>query len=280
MQRNLERISSEHNRLRNQRGLTIIEVLIAALIASFVIAGGMQVFVSQNKQHIIQDGVTNMQQNGRATVDELVGKIRQAGYKVPLGTVSLMSWDTNPDTVAVVFLSEPACTATLSEAMPQPSAELKCKGSNISCFQADTWAYIYDPLIDSGEFFMITQVQESAGHIQHNNGKLSKAYPAGSQIFILEFRKYYVDDTTDPEHPTFMMEANGRPAVVYADDIVDLQFRYRQGNGKIFDYVTVDRYVREVEIDVVARTHKSDLLLNEFRYDTLETAVQVRNLSM
>ncbi len=155
-------------KIKSQAGMTIVEVLIASLIASFAIAAGMSTFINTNKNHIIQDGVVNMQQNGRAAVDELVSKVRSAGYKVPFGVKSLYSWNADPDTIAIVYLREPACTATVSHDMPQPSAELKCIGSELSCFEADTWAYIWDPIAQEGEYFYITQVQEQAGHLQHN----------------------------------------------------------------------------------------------------------------
>lgn len=262
-----------------QRGFTVLELLIAALIASFVILAAMKQFINQSKNHLIQAGITNMQQNGRATVDELVGKIRQAGYRLEPGMTALRSWNSNPDTIALVFLKEPICTATISNPMPVPSAELKCIGSDISCFETDTWAYIYDPVTNSGEFFFITQVQDASMHIQHNLASLSKCYQPGAKIFMLDFYKYYIDNT-DSLHPQFVMEKNGNPPVVFADDIVDLQFRYRLASGSIYDTIIHDRYVREVEIGVVARTERSDLFLHDYRYDTLRSSAMVRNLSM
>ena len=266
--------------IAGEAGMTIIEVLIASLIASFAIAAGLRAFINTNENHIIQDGVVHMQQNGRATVDELVGKIRQAGYKTPLGVQALFSWNADPDTIAIVFLREPACTATVSDDMPQPSAELKCTDSDLSRFEADTWAYIFDPTTETGEYFFITSVQAAAGHLQHNTAQLSKKYPAGSQIYVLDYLKYYVDKSSDSTHPTFMKSDNGEPAVIYADDITDMQIRYRMGNGTLLDTISVDRYVREVELTVVARTPKSDLFLNDFRYDTLTTSVMVRNFAL
>ncbi len=265
------------NTCRRSSGFTLVEVLVAAVIASIAIAAGFQVFVSHNRNHVIQNGITNMQQNGRAATDELVHKIRRAGYRLPGNMPALEAWDTNPDTIAVTFMMEPMCTASISQAMPQPSAELKCLGSDLSCFHDNTWAYIYDAAVDSGEFFFITHVQESAFHIQHNLGPLSKKYPAGSQIFMLEYRKYYVDNS-DTLHPKLMLQGASAGPDIYADDIEDLNFRFKMADGTILDTITVARYVREVLIQVVARTPKSDLFLNEYRRDTLATRVKVRNL--
>lgn len=266
-------------RAHRSGGFTIVEVLIASIIASFAIAAGMQLFINQNESHLIQAGVTDMQQNGRATVDELVGKIRQTGYKLEPGITSLYAWNSNPDTIAVVFMAEPLCTASLSENMTQPSSEIRCEDADISCLAADTWAYIYDPVKDSGEFFFVTGSDPGTGIIHHNFANLSKAYSQGAKVFLLDFYKYYVD-ASDTLHSNLMMIKNGANAVVYADNITDLQFQYVLANGSVADSVVVDRYVREVQVSVVARSDRNDQFLNDFRYDTLRSSAMIRNLSM
>jgi prepilin-type N-terminal cleavage/methylation domain-containing protein len=262
---------------KNCKGFTLVEVLIAAVIALIAVAAGFKVFINHNRNHVIQVGVTNMQQNGRATVDELVHKIRRAGYLLPKGLPALSAWDSNPDTIAISFMIEPVCSATISDPMPQPSSELKCIGSDITCFRDDIWAYIYDPYVDSGEFFFITHIQEDAIHIQHNLAPLTKRYPSGSQIYMIEYRKYYIDDT-DTLHPKFMVQGIDSIPEIYADDIADLQFKYKMADGAVLDTIWKDRYVREVMINLVARTAKSDLFLGHYRNDTLTTRVRVRNL--
>lgn len=266
-------------RFRCRSGFTVLEVLIASVIGSMAIAAGFQILISQNKGQIIQAGITDMQQNGRAAIDELVGKVRQAGYRVPLGVPCLRSWNSNPDTIAISFLSEPLCTASLTAAMPQPSAELKLVGYDLSCFVENSWAYIYDGVTKTGEYFFITQIQQAAGHIQHNLGALSKSYPAGSQVFNMEYLKYYID-RSDTLHPRFMIQANGNNPEIYSDNMADLQFQYITGSSTVSDTISVDRYVREVAIELVARTEKSDLFLRHYRLDTLSSHVMVRNLVM
>ncbi len=260
-------------------GFTLIEVLIAALIGSIAVTAGFKLFVDQNKSHIIQSNISDMQQNGRSAIDELVDMIRQAGYKLPPGVPCIQSWDSNPDTIAITFMAEPICSARLSDPMPQPSAELKCLNSDLTVFRENTWAYIYDPATQTGEFFFITAVQTASFHIQHNLAQLSKSYPANSQVFMLDFYKFYVDNT-DTVHSPFMMMKNGDPPVIYSDNIDDLQFRYVAANGTVADTVAWDRMIREVQVQLVARTEKSDLFLHDYRRDTLTTRVMVRNLGM
>jgi prepilin-type N-terminal cleavage/methylation domain-containing protein len=266
-------------KLRTSRGFTLIELLIATIIGTIAVAAGFQLFIDQNKSHIIQANISDMQQNGRAGLDELVDKIRQAGYKLRPGIPALGSSNTNPDTIRICFLKEPQCTAALSAAMPQPSAELKLVGADLSCFTEDTWAYIYDPTTQTGEFFYITAVQVASGHMQHNLAQLSKSYPMNARVFSMDFYKFYVDHN-DTLHPRLMMQENGMPAVIYSDNIEDLQFRYVMSSGAVSDSIVVDRYVREVEVELVARTEKNDLFMHHYRRDTLNTRAMVRNLGM
>lgn len=260
-------------------GFTLVEVLIAAIIGSIAISAGFQVLISQNKNQTIQEGVTDMQQNARGAIDEVISTIRKAGYRVPLGVTCLRSWNANPDTIAISYLSEPLCTASITLAMSQPTSELKLVGYDLSCFQDNTWAYIYDRVAKTGEFFYITQVQQAANAIQHTLAALSKSYPLGSQVFNMDYVKYYVS-RTDTLHPQLMVQVNGQTAQIYADNINDLQFQYVNADNSVSDTISVDRYVREVAIQLVARTEKSDLFMRNYRCDTLSSHVMVRNLAM
>ena len=266
----------KRTRRRRESGFTIIEVLIAAIVAGIALTAAFAVFINHNKSHIVQAGITDMQQNGRATVDELVINIRRAGYRLPEGLPALEHSDTNPDTLMVAFMHEPACSATLSHPMPQPSAELKCVGSDISCFEDDMWAFIWDEANDTGEFFYITHVQGAAMHLQHNLGPLSRKYGTGSQIYVIDHFKYFVD-TTDFNHPNMMVQTQFIPDI-YADNIEDLQFSFVLADGSLTDIIPSAHLVREVLINVVARTDRHDLFLEEHRRENFSTRVKVRNL--
>jgi prepilin-type N-terminal cleavage/methylation domain-containing protein len=266
----------KRKRRRRESGFTIIEVLIAAIVAGIALTAAFAVFINHNKSHIVQAGITDMQQNGRATIDELVVNIRRAGYRLPEALPALAHSDTNPDTLLVAFMHEPACSASLSHPMPQPSAELKCVGSDLSCFEDNMWAYIWEESSDTGEFFWITHIQEAAMHIQHNLGPLTRKYGPGAQIFVIDHVKYYVD-TTDLEHPTMMIQTKVLPDI-YADNIEDLQFSFVLVDGSLTDVVPAAKLVREVLINVVARTDRHDLFLGEHRRENFSTRVRVRNL--
>jgi len=164
--------------------------------------------------------------------------------------------------------------------MPQPSSELRCDGHDISCFEENTWAYVYDPVADTGEFFYITKVQVAASHIQHNTAPLSRKYPKGSTVMMMDLYKFYID-TTDTDHPNLMVQREGNQTYVYAEDIEDLQFRYGLANGVFVDVPPSASVIREVLITLTARTARKDFQFQgDHRRRTLTSDVKVRNLGL
>ncbi len=267
-------------RRRKEKGFTIIELLIALLITGILVTAGYGVYINQHEGWIIQEQVSSMQQNARAAMHELETKIRMAGYKLPGGIEPIYAQNTNPDTITIIFKSEMGCDATIEHDMPQPSSELRCDGHDVSCFKVDTWAYIYDPFADTGEFFYITQVQTGSSHIQHNTMDLSRCYPQGSIVSYMDMFKFYIDQT-DTNHPNLMEQHVLETPQVYAENIEDLQFRYGLANGVYVDVPPAASVVREVVISLVARTDKKDLqFAGEYRRRSLTSDVKIRNLGL
>ncbi|MBW1937728.1 MAG: prepilin-type N-terminal cleavage/methylation domain-containing protein [Deltaproteobacteria bacterium] len=61
-------------------GFTLVELLVAMAISGIVAGAIFTAFQSQQKSYLIQDQVTEMQQNLRAGMDIMVRDIRMAGY--------------------------------------------------------------------------------------------------------------------------------------------------------------------------------------------------------
>jgi len=65
---------------RNERGFTLIEILIALFLISIVTAAIYKTFRAQQKSYMIQEEVVEMQQNLRAGMEMITREIRMAGY--------------------------------------------------------------------------------------------------------------------------------------------------------------------------------------------------------
>ena len=66
--------------LSNDKGLTLIELMIVFVIAGAIIAGIYRLFVAQSKAYIVQDQVVEIQQNFRGAAEVLMRDLRMAGY--------------------------------------------------------------------------------------------------------------------------------------------------------------------------------------------------------
>ncbi|MFZ5979355.1 MAG: hypothetical protein ACOYVF_01880 [Candidatus Zixiibacteriota bacterium] len=273
-------------KLRSNIGVSLLEVLVALAITGVITLAVFRAYVTQHKNYMAQDDISEIQQNARVVIDELSRHIRMAGNNMPQGLEPIVASDTDPDTITLTYRTDD-CETFLSDPMPLPSAELKC-GSDISCFHNDQWVYIFEP--DSGaatgEWFQITNVQAAALHIQHNTMSLSKCYGADAVLLAMTQIKFFVDNTTDPAHPALMMQLPGQTPQIFADNITDLQFRYALKNGATVDEPVMAEDISEVLVAVTGRSRHQDYEVSVdvedpnsgFRLRTYTSSVNVRNL--
>ncbi len=269
-------------RIINAAAFTMVEMLIAALLTTVIVTAALKVYNVQQKHLLVQEQISDMQQSVRSSMDELSTKIRLAGYGLPPNFTSpIIASNTNPDTITVIYNDCNVSDISIEHAMPQPSSELRCDGHDLTGINDGDWLYIYDPSTNTGEYFQTTHVQYSSGHIQHNTMPLSKCYPVGSRVLKISIMKYYIDQTTDLNHPRLMSQAFNQAAQIYADNITDLQFQYVLSSGATVDVPPIAAMIREVIIRLNSRTDRADnKFAVNYRTRNLETRVKVRNLGM
>jgi len=74
----------------NEKGITLIELLVALVICGVVIAGTYRLFVAQSKAYTVQDQVVEVQQSIRSAMEILLRDLRMAGFDSD-GTTSKIS---------------------------------------------------------------------------------------------------------------------------------------------------------------------------------------------
>lgn len=72
---------------KSQKGLSLIEMIIALVIAAIIIAGVYRTFTVQQKTFVVQEEVSEVQQSVRAVMDLITRDIRMAGFGMPGWTV-------------------------------------------------------------------------------------------------------------------------------------------------------------------------------------------------
>ncbi len=270
--------------IKNDKGFSLIEVVISLIITGVVTASILNVYITSHENYMIQDDITDIQQNARASIDELSRQIRLAGFDLPLGLNAIEAYDTNPDTIVLTYQNS-GCDTYLSAPMPNASAELKC-GTDISCFFDGQWIFIYDADSAKGEWFEITNVQAAAFHIQHNTMTLTRQYDVNALVFAMTEVKFYIDNTTEPAHPKLMIDVMGQTPQIYADNVYDLQFQYKLKNGMTVDEPPIAENIREVLIDLSARSNSPLIDDNAngdqdtYRERTYSTSVFLRNVGI
>ena|GEM_PF-289926 len=267
-------------KLHSPAGFSLVEVLIALVLTGIVTTAVLKLYVTQHESYLAQDDVTTIQQNARASIDELSRQIRMAGHDLPLGMPALKASNTNPDTITIRYHGN-NCDVSLGAAQSTPSSALVC-GDDVSCFDDGQWAYIFDPDSGYGEWFQIAVVQAGANTLQLGGSALSRSYDSNAVVTALNEFTFFVDNTTDPDHPCMKVKRHGDTPRVYAMDITSLEFTYRLTNGLLVDEPVLAEDVREVIIDVVGRSHIADPDDddNPYRERAYHSSVNMRNVGL
>lgn len=63
-----------------QKGISLVELLIAVTLTILIGAAMLEFYLSQHNQFLVQEDISDMQQNARVAMDEITKNIRKAGY--------------------------------------------------------------------------------------------------------------------------------------------------------------------------------------------------------
>ena len=69
-----------NNTLADQRGITLVELMVALVVSSIVLIGVATVYTSSKRAYTIQEEFARLQENARFAFVELTTALRQAGY--------------------------------------------------------------------------------------------------------------------------------------------------------------------------------------------------------
>lgn len=91
---------------KQQKGLTLIEILIALLLGAFLIGGVLEIFVNTRETYRMQEALSRLQENGRFAMEFIGRDIRMAGYSFcpkPLAISALEPPTPTPLSTAVPY---------------------------------------------------------------------------------------------------------------------------------------------------------------------------------
>ena len=280
---------------RKLAGLSLLEILVAMMIGLIGVVVITQVYIVNENYKRSTTSAGGAQTNGALALYTIEREARMAGWGIawsgalgcssiqwhydgqysnppqaggtlPTLTVAPVKIDdggTGPDTITIMYGNgnERVIPATLTKSMPQASSELEV--DNPQGFSDDPGDFILMVNGTTCSMAQVTQVQTSAGHIQHNpgtdapynpagGGSLLPAFPAGSQvynfgrpivnIYSIASNSLQIANLFTAASSTVIPTYTPTPVTI-VKSIVDLQAEYGKDNGVNNGTVSAASYV-------------------------------------
>jgi prepilin-type N-terminal cleavage/methylation domain-containing protein len=243
--------------MRRQQGFSLLEMLVAMTVMLGVTAGVFSLMNPSQGTFAREPEVADMQQRLRVGADSLYKDLVMAGNGAYQGSMSgsllfaftpVMPFrqgslnDDPPgtfkdDTITLMYVPPTFAQTSLSKD-PGPNlksveisvnAEPGCPANDLLCgFDIGMTVLMYD---DSGNYdiFTLTNVQDNALHLQHNNDNLTytgydKRY---TKIVQANFFEYFLKtDNVNGLYQLMFYDGGGGPDVPIVDNVVGLKFEY------------------------------------------------------
>jgi len=270
-----------------QGGFSLIELIVAVAIMGIIMGAGLSLYLNQQKQYLIQEQVVETQQSVRVSMNELAKLIRMAGYGFfPTGLDPVESVDSDPDTI-MLRQNLSGCHVVLGNHV---QADVMQTHDEVVCFSSGVRAYIWD-FAGQSEWFVVDYVDtnEAQGwHEIYATANLQNVYDKkdNPQVIAMQESRFFVDALTDPDHPALMRSVNGESPHVFAENVEDLQVTYVLKDGSTTSQPGNVNDVREVRIELRARTEREDPdwtdpdYADGYRRRMLVSRIDARNLGL
>jgi len=249
-------------------GFSLIEVMAAIAILGIAMTAVFSTFLFQQQSYTTQVRVAEMQQNLRDAGEMITRDIRMCTYGIP-SNVNIVD-----NEITSRYLKPVNSTSASDEisvlyrydgdaAYPSDNVNLAAGASTVTLtstagFAAGDRILVYNAT--NADMRRVATVS-SATTLTLQGGVVTD-YSAGGTLARVRYARYFVDRTTDPAHPTLMLDRrNGQPPQPLADDIEDLQFQYSMDTNGDAAIEVVDNnvvgnasFVRQVHVYLLARS--------------------------
>jgi type IV pilus assembly protein PilW len=215
-----------HTRLAGQRGVSMVELMIAMLLGLFLMAAMLQLFSSNKSTYTNMEGLSQIQENARAGIERLKSRVRMAGYmgcsnldilepnNITVPTVNfnanvlITGTDNDSNTSnSIVDATDTVSIISATLANTALSADMTADDSDVLLtnpkhFQVNDLMIITD--CENADIFRISNIDTSGLVVEHktttgvnSSNILSKAYLANStRVMSMQNVTYSVQDTS------------------------------------------------------------------------------------
>jgi Tfp pilus assembly protein PilW len=203
--------------MARNKGLTLIELLIGICLSSIVVLALYGILASQNRTYVLQDDTSAMQQSLRVALENMARTIRMAGFgklstwTTMAGYTDTSGWGFGALNFAVYPTSGTGNTLHLVGCVDAPAGTLAVAVAGnpttitVNAGEASNFNTTTNSNINIGGMEN-AQVKSIAGNVltidtdpgTAGNQGLQSNYNVGTQIFIVKWITYSVDNTQTP----------------------------------------------------------------------------------
>lgn len=180
----------QNQKLHKQKGLTLIEIMIAVTISLVLLAGIMQIFLSSKQSYNIQQALSRVQENARLITDIMLRDVTASGYMGCLGATDevintladqgstynfaaaiegVEGGPGNPDSITIRRVSE-GTAIPVAEPMTSQTADIRLDETHMNYSSLEQWDVVTVSDCASAAVFMITNDPDTDGIIQRATG--------------------------------------------------------------------------------------------------------------
>lgn len=180
----------QHSFAQQQKGLTLVEIMIAITLSLVLLAGIMQIFLSSKKSYNIQQALSRVQENARLVTDIMLRDVTAAGYMGCLGTtdeiINTLNDQTanydyavaiegteggaDPDSLTIRRVIE-GMSIAVTQPMDSPTGSIQLDTTNLNYASLNQWDVVTVSDCAGAAVFMITNDPSSSdGEIQRGVG--------------------------------------------------------------------------------------------------------------
>jgi len=230
--------------LHRQRGVTLVELMVALVIGLLVTVAMLKVYVDASRMYRFNEGLARVQENGRFALEFIRRDARVAGVwgcysdaalsngiaaasdayiNVAAGHISGTSNDGLNSADSITFRSATGSGALVTVGMSGTGDSVTLDSAG--AFSTGTAALISD--CENGDVFQITGISGTAlAHAASANANtspnLSKAYAAGARVYEARQATFCIAPGADPTQPALRRLVNPTPGQTCASNGLEL----------------------------------------------------------
>ena len=238
--------NSARESLRRQRGVTLVELMVALALGLLITVAMLKVYVDASRMYRFNEGLARVQENGRFALEFIRRDARVAGFwgcysDAPLtNQISTTSdaWldvaaghitGTNDDGLngadSITFRSATGSGTLVNTTMAAISSSVSV--NNVATITSGMAALISD--CDNGDIFQVTGISgtslaHTAGTNTNTSANLSKAYAIGSRVYQAQQSTFCIAPGADPSQPSLRRLTNptsGQTCASNGDELIE-----------------------------------------------------------